>query len=236
MKEETGTPALKILVIDVGGTHIKYLATGHEEPVKVPSGPTLTPAQMVEKTLVATETWEYDRISMGVPAPVHHGHVLNEPINLGPGWVGFDFAGALHKPVKVMNDAGMQALGSYEGGRMLFLGLGTGLGTAVVVENIVLPCELAHLPYRKGRTFEDYVGQRGLDRYGKRKWRHFVEDVSAKLGAATVADYIVLGGGNVRKISSLPANCRLGDNSNAFIGGFRMWDPAYKQMGPDGPK
>jgi predicted NBD/HSP70 family sugar kinase len=215
---------MKTLVIDVGGTHVKLLASGHEEAIKVPSGPNLTPQQMVEEVLAATPGWEYGRISIGVPGPVVHGHVIREPINLGQGWVGFDFAHAFGWPARIMNDAAMQALGSYEGGRMLFIGLGTGMGTSLIIDGTVAPMELAHLPYRKGRSFEDYVGQRGLDRFGKRKWRHFVSDVACKLGAAVVADYIVLGGGNVRKLKEMPVNCRLGDNRNAFRGGFRLWD------------
>jgi polyphosphate glucokinase len=218
---------MKILVVDVGGTHVKILATGQEEMRKFPSGPQMTPAQMVDGVKALAEGWEYDHVTIGYPGPVVQDKPLTEPFNLGPGWVGYGFAGHFGRPTKVINDAAMQALGSYEGGRMLFLGLGTGLGSALIVDHVIAPLELAHLPYRKGRTFEDYVGMRGLERAGKRKWRHFVEDVSARLRAAMVADYVVLGGGNARKLQTLPANCRMGDNNNAFVGGFRLWDKPY---------
>src|SRR5580704_6516115 len=166
---------MKILVVDVGGTHVKILATGQEEMRKFPSGPQMTPAQMVDGVKALAEGWEYDHVSIGYPVPVVQGKPVKEPFNLGPGWVGYDFAAHFGRPTKVINDAAMQALGSYEGGRMLFLGLGTGLGSALIVDNVIAPLELAHLPYRKGRTFEDYVGMRGLERIGKRRWRHFVE-------------------------------------------------------------
>ncbi len=215
---------MKVLVIDVGGTHVKVLATGQEEARKIPSGPKLTAQEMTDQVREATRDWEYEAISIGYPGPVVHGHPLLEPWNLGHGWVGFDFAAHFGKPVKVINDAAMQALGSYEGGRMLFLGLGTGLGSAMVLNKILAPMELAHLPYRKGRTFEDYVGLRGLERLGKKKWRRAVEDVVARLKAALVADYVVLGGGNVKKLRRLPEGARPGDNRNAFRGGFRLWE------------
>jgi polyphosphate glucokinase len=215
---------MKVLVIDVGGTHIKLLATGQPEMRKIPSGPELTAAEMTAKVLEATRDWEYEKISVGYPGPVVHGKPLQEPWNLGPGWVDFDFAAHFGKPVKIINDAAMQALGSYQGGRMLFLGLGTGLGSAMVFNKVLAPMELAHLPYRKGRTFEDYVGLRGLERLGKKKWRHAVEDVVARLKAALVVDYVVLGGGNVKKLRRLPEGARLGDNQNAFVGGFRLWE------------
>jgi polyphosphate glucokinase len=215
---------MKVLVIDVGGTHVKVLATGQPEMRKIPSGPDLTAQQMADKVLEATRDWEYEAISIGYPGPVIHGKLLREPWNLGPGWVDFDFAAHFGKPVKVINDAAMQALGSYQGGRMLFLGLGTGLGSALVVNKMLAAMELAHLPYRKGRTFEDYVGLRGLERLGKKEWRHAVEDVVARLKAALVADYVVLGGGNVKKLRRMPEGARPGDNQNAFIGGFRLWE------------
>jgi polyphosphate glucokinase len=218
---------MKILVIDVGGTQVKILATGHEAPRKFASGPHLTPAQMIDGVMSLAKDWEYDHVSMGYPGPVAHAQPLAEPFNLGRGWVGYDYAGHFGRPTKIINDAAMQALGSYEGGRMLYLGLGTGLGSAMIIEQTIASLELAHLPYRKGRTFEDYVGVRGLERLGKRKWRHFVEDVTARLRAAMVADYVVLGGGNVRKLRTLPANCRMGDNSKAFAGGFRLWEEPY---------
>jgi polyphosphate glucokinase len=218
---------MKILVLDVGGTNVKILASGQKQVRKFPSGPKLTPLEMVKGVKATAKGWDYDRLSIGFPGPVGHGQPLTEPFNLGRGWVGFDFAEQFGKPVKVINDAAMQALGSYEGGRMLFLGLGTGLGSAFIIDYVVAPLELAHLPYRNGLTFEDYIGLRGLERLGKKKWRHFVEDVTARLRAAMVADYVVLGGGNAKKLKTLPANCRLGDNSKAFIGGFRMWRKEY---------
>jgi predicted NBD/HSP70 family sugar kinase len=213
---------MKILVIDIGGTHIKITATGRRTRLKVPSGPDLTPRQMVAAVGAATAGWKYDAVSIGYPGPVIHGLPVREPHNLGGGWVGFDFKKAFGCPVKIINDAAMQALGSYEGGRMLFLGLGTGLGSALVVEGVVEPMELAHLPYKK-RTYEDYAGLAGLKRLGKKKWRRHVEDIVMLLKNALQADYVVLGGGNARLIEKLPPGTRLGDNSNAFRGGFRLW-------------
>ena len=221
---------MNTLVVDVGGTNVKILATGESESRKFPSGPELTPARMVEGVQAAAADWPYDRVSIGYPGPVAKGQALTEPHNLAPGWVGYDFAAHFGKPVKVINDAAMQALGSYEGGRMLYLGLGTGLGSALVVSNVLVPLELAHLPYRKGKTFEDHVGVRGLERLGKRKWRQFVEDVCNRLRAALVADYVVLGGGNIKKLDTLPPECRAGDNSKAFVGGFRLWEEPYARM------
>ncbi len=215
---------MKILVIDIGGTNVKVLATGHEEVRKIPSGSTMTAANMVTKALEETKDWEYEAISIGYPGPVVGGKALLEPKNLAEGWIGFDFSAAFGKPVKLVNDAAMQALGSYDGGRMLFLGLGTGLGSAMIVERVLVPLELAHLPYKKKRTFEDYVGLRGLERLGKPKWQEAVADVVARLKAAVVADYVVLGGGNVKKLDRLPDGARAGDNRNAFIGGYRLWD------------
>jgi polyphosphate glucokinase len=219
---------MKTLVIDIGGTHVKMLATGHETPRKFPSGPRLTALQMVENVQRATADWQFDRISIGYPGPVIHDKLALEPRNLAPGWVDFDFAAAFGKPVKLINDAAMQALGSYEGGRMLFLGLGTGLGSALIIDGVIAPLELAHLPYRKRRTFEDYVGLRGLVRLGKKKWTRAVADVTARLQAAMVADSVVLGGGNAKKLKRLPTGARLGLNTNAFLGGFRMWDPTAR--------
>jgi len=212
------------LVIDIGGTNVKILATGQMQMRKIPSGKDMTPLRMVQAVKARSRGWQYDRVSIGFPAPVVHGELVKEPVNLGQGWVGFDFAKRFRKPVKLINDAAMQALGSYDGGTMLFLGLGTGLGSALIINHVVAPLELAHLPYRNRQTFEDYVGQRGLDRFGKQKWRRYVEDVTAQLRAALVADYIVLGGGNAKKLKVLPPHCRLGDNSNAFLGGFRLWE------------
>ena len=214
---------MKILVIDVGGTHVKLLATGRKTRVEIPSGPTLTAAKMVRDVKMATAGWDYSGVSMGYPGPVVHNRIVTEPHNLGRGWLGFNFRKAFGHPVRIINDAAMQALGSYEGGRMLFLGLGTGLGSAMIVDGILEPMELAHLPYQKGRTYEDYVGIRGLKRLGKKKWRRHVMDVVKQLKAALEADYIVLGGGNAKLLKKLPPGVRLGDNNNAFRGGFRLW-------------
>ena len=217
---------LKVLVIDVGGTHVKVLATGQTEERKIPSGPNLTPGQMVSQVKRLTKDWEYEAISIGYPGPVIHGLPLREPHNLGKGWVGFNFHKAFGHPVKVINDAAMQALGSYEGGRMLFLGLGTGLGSAMVVDGLMEPMELAHLPY-KSKTYEDYLGLRGLKRLGKKKWRRKVAEIVGQLKDALEIEYVVLGGGNCKKLKELPPGARLGDNQNAFLGGFRLWDPSH---------
>jgi len=214
---------MNVLVVDVGGTNVKILATGQDEPRKFPSGPELTAGEMVEKAKETASEWEYSLVSVGYPGFVVRGRPIAEPHNLAPGWVGFDFATAFGRPVRVINDAAMQALGSYEGGKMLFLGLGTGLGSAMIVDGVIEPMELAHLPYKKG-TFEDYVGQRGLKRKGKKKWREQVFDVVAKLVAALEPDDVVLGGGNIKKLKELPPGCRAGDNANAFLGGFRLWE------------
>lgn len=217
---------MNVLVIDVGGTNVKILATGQNQPRRFPSGPTLTAEQMAAKVKELAADWSYDAVSVGYPGPVLRERPVAEPHNLGQGWVGFDYRAAFGRPVKLINDAAMQALGSYQGGRMLFLGLGTGLGAAMVTDGIVEPTELGHLPYKKG-TFEDYVGHRGLIRRGKKKWREHVADVIAKLVAALQPDDVVLGGGNVKNLRKLPPGCRAGDNANAFLGGFRMWlDPA----------
>jgi polyphosphate glucokinase len=216
---------MKILAVDVGGTHVKILATGQTQKREIASGPAMTARQMVSAVKKLAKGWAYDALSVGFPGPVLHGRPVAEPHNLGPGWTGFDFASAFGLPVKVVNDAAMQALGSYRGGRMLFLGLGTGLGTAMIVNGIVEPMELGHLPYKKG-TFEDYVGDRGLHRVGKKRWRKLVKDVIERLVAATEPDDVVIGGGNVVHLKTLPKGCRAGNNDNAFIGGFRMWDSA----------
>lgn len=216
--------AVKVLVIDVGGTHVKVSATGELEERRFPSDLTMTASKMVRDVKRCVKDWEYDVVSIGYPGPVIHGRPLHEPYNLGGGWVGFDFGKAFGCPVKVINDAAMQALGSYRGGRMLFLGLGAGLGSAMIVDGIVEPMELAHLPYKKGKTYEDYVGVRSLERFGKTKWRSAVADVVERLKDALGAEYVVLGGGNVHNIKKLPPNTRLGDNQNAFLGGFRMWE------------
>jgi len=224
---------MKILVIDIGGTHVKVLATGHRKFVEIPSGPKMTPAKMVSAVRAATEGWNYEVISIGYPGAVVHGRPFTEPHNLGSGWVGFNFRKAFGRPVKIINDAAMQALGSYQGGRMLFLGLGTGLGSALIVEDVLEPMELAHLPYRKGRSYEDYVGLAGLGRLGKNKWRHHVKEVVKQLKAALQADYVVLGGGNARLLKELPPGTRLGNNANAFQGGFRLWNKRYSGSTPD---
>ncbi len=217
---------MNILVIDIGGTNVKILATGQSEVRKVSSGPKLTPTQMVAKVRALAKGWSYEAVAIGYPGLVLDGKPALEPKNLGPGWVGFDFAKRFRCPVKLINDAAMQALGGYEGGRMLFLGLGTGLGSTLIVDGVVAPMELAHLPYKKGETFEDFVGLRGLERLGKKKWRQEVAEVVACLKAALVADYVVLGGGNAKKLDTLPPDSRLGTNSNAFTGGFRLWEGA----------
>ena len=216
---------MNVLVVDIGGTSVKLLATGQDVPRKFPSGPGLTPGQMVAGVVRAAAGWDYEAVSVGYPGPVLRGRPVSDPPNLGPGWVGFDFAAAFGRPVKVLNDAAMQALGSYEGGKMLFLGLGTGLGSAVIADGVIEPMELGHLPYRKA-TFEGYVGVRGLRRLGKKKWRRAVADVVARLTAALEPDSVVLGGGNVKKLKELPPGCRAGDNANAFVGGFRLWERA----------
>lgn len=214
---------MNVLVIDVGGTHVKLLATGHRAPIRFDSGPHLTPAFMAREALTVTESWRYDVITIGYPGPVANGRPVADPYNLGKGWRRFDFRRAFGCPVRIVNDAAMQALGSYDRGRMLFLGLGTGLGTAVVEGAAVQALELAHLPYREGKTFEDYLGVRGLERLGRAKWEKHVHIVAGMLRAAVVADHVVLGGGNVRKLRRLPPHARRGDNRNAFRGGFRVW-------------
>ena len=214
----------EVLAVDVGGSNVKVLLSGDgHERRRFASGPELTPAEMVEGVVALTGDWSYETVSVGVPAPVHDGRVVSEPVNLGSGWVGFDFEAAFAKPTKVVNDATMQALGSYEGGRMLFLGLGTGLGSTLVVDGTVAPMELGHLPFRKA-TFEDYVGERGRKRLGKKKWHAAVIDAIERLTAALEPDYVVLGGGNAKRVGDLPANVRLGANDNAFVGAFRLWD------------
>lgn len=214
---------MKVLSVDVGGTHVKILATAEKERREFASGSALSAAQMVERVKALAEGWAYDHVTVGYPGPVVHDRPAAEPHNLGKGWLGFDFGQAFGCPTRVLNDAAMQALGSYQGGRMLFLGLGTGLGTAFIVDGIVEPLELGHLPYRKA-TYEDYVGLRGLKRHGKKKWRRHVADVVERLAAAMEPDEIVLGGGNAALLKELPPRCRLGDNANAFLGGFRAWD------------
>ncbi|MGA7071254.1 ROK family protein [Bradyrhizobium sp.] len=213
-----------ILAVDVGGTHVKVMTNKVHTMREFASGPHLSAKEMVKQVKALTKDWSYDHISVGYPGPVLHDRPLAEPYNLGHGWLGFDFGKAFGRPTKVVNDALMQALGSYEGGRMLFLGLGTGLGSAMIVDGILEPMELGHLPYRKGETFEDYVGAKGLERHGKKKWRRRVADVVKHFLAALEPDYVVLGGGNAEKLGRLPPKTRLGDNANAFKGGFKLWD------------
>jgi polyphosphate glucokinase len=230
-------PAKSVLVIDVGGSSVKILATGRSQRRSFRSGPTLTPRQMVQGVKKLAADWTYEVVSIGYPGAVLNNRPISEPPNLGRGWVGFDFARAFGCPVKVLNDAAMQALGSYKGGKMLFLGLGTGLGTAMIVEGIVAPMELSHLPYRNG-TYEDYVGRAGLERNGKKKWRSHVVDVVERLIAALQPDDTVIGGGNVAKLKKLPANCRRGENARAFRGGFRLWardDGVARDLPPRAP-
>jgi polyphosphate glucokinase len=219
---------MNVLVVDVGGTNVKILATGQTEPRKFPSGPTLTAKQMVAGVKKLARGWKYDVVSIGYPGMVVRNRPLAEPYNLGRGWVGVDFESAFKRPVKVVNDAAMQALGSYKRGKMLFLGLGTGLGSTMVVDGIVEPMELAHLPYKK-RTYEDYVGERSLEKRGKKKWRRHVADVVERLTAALEPDDVVLGGGNVKNLKELPKGTRVGNNNNAFLGGFRLWEKAANQ-------
>jgi polyphosphate glucokinase len=218
---------MNVLVIDVGGTNVKILASGQSESRKFPSGTALTAAAMVEGVKKLAADWKYDAVAIGYPGPVYRDRPMAEPHNLAAGWVDFDYRRAFGRPVKIINDAAMQALGSYKGGKLLFLGLGTGLGTTLVIDGKVEPMELAHLPYRR-KTFEDYVGKRGLEKLGKKKWRKHVMDIVARLTAAFEPDDVVLGGGNVKELGELPPRSRAGENANAFLGGFRLWADAAK--------
>jgi len=222
---------MRVLVVDVGGTHVKVLATGQKVHRECPSGPTLTAEQMVAGVKSITADWTYEAASIGYPGPVLHGRPLAEPRHLGGGWVGFDYRSAFGCPVKVVNDAAMQALGSYRGGKMLFLGLGTGLGSTMIVDGIVEPMELGHLPYRNG-TFEEYVGVHGLQAHGLAQWRRDVDDVVRRLIAALEPEDVVLGGGDVHQLETLPPGCRAGDNADAFAGGFRLWKRAAVKPHP----
>jgi len=214
---------MNVLAIDIGGTHVKILATGQKERLEFESGPKLTPDLMVAGVKKLAQDWSYDVVSIGYPGPVQHNRPISEPHNLAKGWVGFNFEAAFKCPVKVINDAAMQALGSYTGGKMLFLGLGTGLGTTFIVDGVVEAMELGHLPYKKG-TYEDYIGLRGLMKHGEKKWQQNVADAVECLVAALEPDQVVLGGGNVKKLKKLPKGCCAGDNANAFLGGFRLWE------------
>lgn len=223
---------MNILAIDVGGTHVKVLATGHRKPIEIPSGPKMTARKMVKQVQQETTGWRYSVVSIGYPGPVLHGKPVSEPVNLGGGWVGFDFAKAFGHPVRLINDAAMQALGSYKGGRMLFLGLGTGLGSALIVDGKLEPMELAHLLYRKGQTYEDWVGNAALQRLGKKKWRRAVTDVITRLEAALEADDVVVGGGNAKLLKTLPKGARMGSNENAFVGGYQLWNRSRSRRKP----
>jgi polyphosphate glucokinase len=213
-----------VLAVDVGGSHVKTVLNGIDERRRFVSGHKMTAEEMVAGVLEQTADWDYVGVSVGIPAPVHSGRVVQDPVNLGHGWAGFDYEAAFGKPTKVINDAAMQALGSYQGGRMLFLGLGTGLGTTMILDGVIAPMELGHLPFRKA-TFEDYVGERGLERTGVKRWRKAVFETIEHLTRAVQPDYVVLGGGNARELGELPENCRLGHNEDAFLGGFRLWIP-----------
>jgi len=212
------------LVVDVGGNNVKIMVSGHGERRKLPSGPDFTPADMVAAVRELAAGLDFERVTIGVPFPVRRDKPVLEPHNLGPGWTNFDFAHAFDRPTKLVNDAVMQAVGSYDGGTMLFLGLGTGLGAALVADGTPIPLELAHMPYMDGMTYEDCVGRRGYDRLGRRKWEATVAEVCEILRRGMVADYVVLGGGNAKRLKDMPPDCRLGDNMNAFYGGFRLWE------------
>ena len=228
MKQRTAQKT-NILVLDVGGSHVKCVATDHRSPVEFKSGPKLTPERMVSNVLKITKGWRFDAVSMGYPGVVRRGTIVREPHNLGSGWIGFDFQAAFGCPVNIINDAAMQALGGYEGGKMLFLGLGTGLGSALIVDGVIAAMELGHLPYAHGRDYEDYIGEQGRLRLGDKKWRGKVEDVVEGFRKALLPDYIVLGGGNAAHLKRLPPHTRRGDNAYAFLGGFRLWE----RQGPD---
>jgi polyphosphate glucokinase len=214
-----------VLVIDIGGSHVKFRIGERGAIQAFESGPKMTPARMTRELRKLLGEQRYDAVSIGYPGLVYHGRIAAEPHNLGKGWVGFDFAAALGRPVRLINDAALQAIGSYRGGRMLFLGLGTGLGATLIIDGVVEPTEVGHMPYKHGSTFEYYVGEQGRKRLGNRRWRKAVRKVVADLGAAFEADYIVLGGGNAAKINKLPPGARLGSNLHAFVGGLRLWDP-----------
>ena len=226
---------MNILVIDIGGTNVKFMASGHDAPRKFPSGRELTPERMAEGVKAAAVDWDYEAVSNGFPGPILCGQPMTEPANLGPGWMGFDFAAAFGKPVKLMNDAAMQALGSYRGGKMLFLGLGTGVGATVIHGGEIEPLEIGRFRYKK-RTLEHYLGNAGRKRQGRKKWQRQVEEAVGKLVAALKPDDVVLGGGNSKKLHPLPPGTRLGANAFAFIGGFRMWERsgASPARSPDG--
>lgn len=215
---------MKVLVVDVGGTHVKVASTDVRVPVKIVSGPTMTGPEMVSQVLAVTQGWKYDYISIGYPGPVVNHRPIAEPHNLGSGWIDFDYESAFRKPIRFINDAAMQALGGYRGGRMLFLGTGTGLGSAMILDGFVVPLELAHLPYKNGKTYEEYIGLIGLQTRGKKRWRRSVLDIMSRLEAAMVCDNILLGGGNAKYMKELPSHVVLGANSNAIDGGIKLWE------------
>lgn len=217
----------KILVIDVGGTHVKILCTGQTTPRRFESGPKMTAQQMIQGVLSLSKGWAYDAVSIGYPGAVLRGRPVAEPYELGGGWVGCDFSAGLGAPVRLVNDAAMQAVGSYEGGEMLFLGLGTGLGSTMIVDGFVEPMEIGHLPF-KNKTYEDYLGKRGLKRLGGKRWQKAVDKITQLLIKALEPDYVIFGGGNAKRLKNLPDKCRLGENSNAFTGGFRLWNNLAK--------
>jgi polyphosphate glucokinase len=225
-------PPSQILVIDVGGTHVKILSTRHTTPRRFESGPEMTAQQMIKGVRELSKGWTYDAVSIGYPGAVLRGRPVAEPFELGGGWVGCDFSAGLGAPVRLINDAAMQAIGSYEGGEMLFLGLGTGLGSTMIVDGFVEPMEIGHLPFKK-KTYEDYLGKRGLKRLGSKRWHKAVDNITQLLIKALEPDYVILGGGNAKKLKDLPDKCRLGENSNAFTGGFRLWNDLTRP-GSDG--
>jgi polyphosphate glucokinase len=223
---------MKVLVIDIGGTHVKVASTDMRVPLKIVSGPTMDAEQMTQQVLAATEGWTYDCISIGYPGPVTHDRPLAEPHNLAAGWTDFPFRKAFGKPIRFINDAAMQALGGYKGGKMLFLGTGTGMGSAMIFDGVVIPLELAHLPYKNGRTYEEYIGLTGLQRRGKKRWRKSVLDIICRLQAAFICDNVLLGGGNAKLMKDLPAHVILGANSNAIDGGLRLWQDNALPVSP----
>ena len=227
---------MNVLVIDVGGTHIKVASTEHLVPIKIVSGPDMTAVRMTRQVLAVTKDWKYDRVSVGYPGPVAHDHPLAEPHNLAPGWIDFPYQKIFRKPIRFINDAAMQALGGYRGRKMLFLGLGTGLGCTFIFNGVVIPLELAHLPYKKGLTYEEYIGLAGLERRGKKRWRKSVLDIIDRLRAAFVADYVLLGGGNARLMKNLPTGVILGSNENAVQGGLKLWDTPTLQPAKKTPR
>ncbi len=227
---------MKVLVIDVGGTNVKVASSDHRTPIKIASGSEMTAEMMAQQVLAATEGWDYDRVSIGYPGPVAHDRPLAEPHNLAPGWTDFPYQKAFGKPIRFINDAAMQALGGYKGGRMLFLGTGTGLGSAMIFDGTIIPLELAHLPYKKGRTYEEYIGLAGLELRGKKRWRKSVLDIITRLKAGLVCDYVLLGGGNAKLMRGLPSHVIMGANSNAIDGGLKLWQDVPDPVAPSKTK